>query len=911
VSTDHRPDPAWHALDADTSLQRSGTDRRHGLSAVAAAERLREHGPNVLPGPPRKAMWRRFLDQFHNVLIYVLLAAALLTAVLGQWIDAAVIAAVVLVNAAIGLVQEGKAERSLDAIRALLSPRATVLRDGRARDVPAGELVPGDLVLLQSGDRVAADLRLIEVRSLQVDESALTGESLPVSKSVEALAPGTEIGDRRCIAHAGTVVTHGQAVGLVVATARATELGRIGALMASVEEMRTPLLARLESFGRWLTAAILLLAGATFAFGTLIRGFAAEQMFMAAVGLAVAAIPEGLPAALTIVLAIGVQRMARRNAIVRRLPAVESLGSVTVICSDKTGTLTRNEMTVRRVLTASGDYEVEGAGYAPHGGFAVAGRRAVPDEAPVLADIARVAALCNDSRLVELEERWEVEGDPMEAALLSLAAKAGLDAREAAEDWPRDDVIPFESEHRFMATLHHDHHGRRLVLLKGAPERVLELCELERDDQGNDRPIGRARWIERARDVAADGHRLLALAQRAARDDDLVLGFDEVERGAFVLLGLVGISDPPREEAISAIGQCRAAGIRVKMVTGDHAVTAHAIGRALGLGDDPEVLTGAELEDIDAQDWQRVADRAAIFARVSPEHKLRLVEALQARGEQVAMTGDGVNDAPALRRADVGIAMGAKGTEAAKEASEIVLADDNFATIAHAVEEGRATYENLKKVIMHILPTNGGEAAMMLLPIVFGAQAVLPITPTQILWVNMVCVVALTLSLAMEPVEGAVMRRPPRGAGERLLSRMLLWRLLLVSGLLVAASYGLYLLELSAGGDLDRARTIAVNALVAGEAFYLFNCRHLREPVLSLEGLTGNRWVLVSVGVLVMLQLAFTYAPPMQLLFGTVALAADDWLRIIGAGFAILLVVEADKAVVRRRRLRRQRLRAA
>ncbi len=893
---------AYHAESADAVLALFGSDRRGGLSAAGAAQRLREHGPNALPEPPRKRWWQRALAQFHDVLIYVLLAAAVLTASLGQWVDAGVIVAVVLLNAAIGLVQEGKAERSLEAIRSLLSPRATVVRDGRTREVPARDLVPGDLVVVQSGDKVAADLRLVEARSLQVDESALTGESVPVSKLTEPVASAASIGDRRCIAHAGTVVTHGQGLGVVVATARGTELGRIGALMASVQELRTPLLARLEVFGRWLTAAILVLAAGTFAFGTLVRGFGAAEMFMTAVGLAVAAIPEGLPAALTIVLAIGVQRMAGRNAIVRRLPAVESLGSVTVICSDKTGTLTRNEMTVRRLLTASADFEVDGAGYAPHGGFSVGGERATPEEFPLLVDVARVAALCNDSRLVAQGDRWEAEGDPMEAALLALAAKAGVDADEAGEAWPRDDVIPFESEHRFMATLHHDHRGGRRILLKGAPERVLALCGFERHDALGDRPIDCAAWLERARAIAADGHRLLALAEREAGDDGddgAALGFDAVERGGFVLLALTGISDPPREEAIRAIERCRGAGIRIKMVTGDHAVTAHAIGRALGLGDDPEVLSGADLEGLGEQDWQRVADRATIFARVSPEHKLRLVEALQARGEQVAMTGDGVNDAPALRRADVGIAMGARGTEAAKEASEIVLSDDNFATIAHAVEEGRATYENLKKVIMHILPTNGGEAAMMLLPVVFGTQALLPITPTQILWVNMVCVVALTLSLAMEPVESAVMRRPPRKTGERLLSPMLLWRLLLVSALLVAASYGLYLHELGDSGDLARARTIAVNALVAGEAFYLFNCRHLKEPVLNLEGLTGNPWALLSVAVLVLLQGAFTYAPPMQALFGTVDLGAADWLKILGAGCAILLVVELDKAAMR------------
>ncbi|HWQ37226.1 MAG TPA: cation-transporting P-type ATPase [Burkholderiales bacterium] len=890
----------FHAEQAGAVLSFLHADRRRGLSAAEARARLDKYGPNSLPGARRRAAWKRFLRQFHDVLIYALLIAAALTAVLGEWLDTAVILGVVVINAVIGFVQEGKAEQALEAIRKLLSLRATVLRDGRATEVSADALVPGDIVLLQSGDKVPADLRLLEVRSLQIDEAALTGESLPVYKAVDPVAAHAPIGDRGCMAYSGTVVTFGQGVGVVVATGQQTEIGRISAMMEEVGEIQTPLLRKLAAFGRRLTAAIAIVAAGLFMFGTLVRDYGPSDMFMAAVGLAVAAIPEGLPAIMTIILAVGVRRMAARNAIVRSLPAVETLGSVTVICSDKTGTLTRNEMTVRKVVTADADFEVEGAGYAPHGGFVAQDRSVLPSDRPELIEIGRVAALCNDARLVEEDGTWRVEGDPMEGALLSLAAKAGIDLAFESEALPRTDVIPFESEHRFMATLHHDHAGHGYVMLKGAPEQVLGMCNRERAG-GQDRPIDRAYWLESAQRIAADGHRLLALAIRPATDGERTLKFSDVEGGGFVMLALLGISDPPREEAIAAIAQCRAAGIRVVMVTGDHAVTARAIGVALGLGKAPVVVSGAQLDAMDENDWRRVAREAAIFARVSPAHKLKLVETLQAQGQLVAMTGDGVNDAPALKRADVGVAMGMKGTEAAKEASDMVLADDNFATIAHAVEEGRGVYANLKKAIVHVLPTNAGEAAMMLLPIVFGASAVLPITPTQILWVNMVTTVALTLSLAMEPVEPDAMRQPPRDPREPMLSRFLVWRLCLVGALLVAGSYGLYLHELAQGSSVELARTAAVTALVVGEAFYLFNSRHLTASVVSWEGLTGNRYVLVSLAVFAALQAAFIYAPPMQTLFRTESLAFDHWIRIFGFGAALFAIVEAEKWLLRTR----------
>ncbi|MFA7300592.1 MAG: HAD-IC family P-type ATPase, partial [Sideroxydans sp.] len=738
---------AWHQLAADEALSAQQVTAA-GLSGEEAARRLAEHGPNLLTPPQKRGLLLRFLLQFHNVLIYVLLAAAVVTALLAHWVDTAVIVGVVVINAIIGFIQEGKAEQAMEAIRRMLSPEATVLRSGKRIAVAAETLVPGDVVLLQSGDKVPADLRLLKTKNLRIEEAALTGESTAVEKNPAAVGAQAMLGDRYCMAYSSTLVVYGQGAGVVVATADDTEIGRISAMLDEVQTLTTPLLRQMEVFGRWLTVAIMVLSVLTFLFGWLVHSFGLGDMFLAAVSMAVAAIPEGLPAVLTITLALGVQRMAGRNAIVRRLPAVESLGSVTTICSDKTGTLTRNEMTVQRVITAPQVFEVSGAGYAPHGGFAIGSREITIADRPETVDLLRAGLLCNDAALSESGDLWQIAGDPTEGALIPLALKAGLDPQFEQGELPRTDHIPFESEHRFMATLHHDHAGHAFIFVKGAVEQVLAMCNRQRaigEDEALDLPY----WHAQMADTGARGHRVLGLAMKALDNGQRELSFADME-GGFTLLGMVGISDPPREEAIAAVRDCRAAGIRVKMITGDHADTARAIAAQLGIGNG-RVLTSGELDAMDDETLRQTVREVDVFARASPEHKLRLVTALQANGEIVAMTGDGVNDAPALKRADIGVAMGMKGTEVAKEAAEMVLADDNFATIAHAVEEGRTIYDNIKKAIVFIMPTNGGEAGIVLIAILFGMA--LPLTPVQILWVNMVTAVTLALALSFEKAE--------------------------------------------------------------------------------------------------------------------------------------------------------------
>src|SRR5512146_978916 len=821
----YRPD--WHSLPAQEALTALDTNAA-GLSADMAQRRLEQFGPNRLPAARKDGPLIRFARQFDNLLIYVLLASALITALLAHWVDFSVIIGVVVINAIIGVIQEGKAERALDAIRNMLSLNATVLRAGQRREIPAEQLVAGDVVLLASGDKVPADLRLLEVRQLRIDEAALTGESEPVEKHVEAVDAQAVIGDRSCMAYSGTLVVYGQARGVVTATGAASEIGRISGVIASVGALETPLLRQMAGFGRQLTTIILLLSLLTFFFGVWVRGYNWAEMFLATVGIAVAAIPEGLPAIMTIVLALGVQRMAQRNAIIRRLPAVETLGSVTVICSDKTGTLTKNEMTVQRILTAEHVFEVSGSGYSPHGGFSIAGHEVFVEDHPELMELGRAALLCNDAELRPHPSRdagWRIEGDPTEGALLTLAAKTGLDIAFERDALRRTDLIPFESQHRFMATLHHDLEGHGFIFLKGAPERVLGVCQFERVS-GEDRLLRHSSWQQAMQDAARQGLRLLAVAMRPTGSGQHELSLADVQQG-FSLLGVFGVGDPPRDEALLAVARCRSAGIAVKMITGDHLDTACAIGARFGLHAD-KALTGSQIERMDAAALRAAVSEADIFARASPEHKLALVEALQANGAVVAMTGDGVNDAPALKRADVGVAMGRKGTEAAREAAGMVLADDNFASIDAAAEEGRTVYDNLKKSIVFVLPTNGGEAMVIIVAILLGLT--LPITPVQILWVNMVTAVTLSMALAFEPSEAGVMHRPPRSPAEPLLNRFLLWRILFVSCMMVIGSLGFFLWEQALGASIEVSRTVAVNALVMGEIFYLFNCRYLLAP---------------------------------------------------------------------------------
>lgn len=893
----------WYILDFKQVISKLESSES-GLSSEQSSDRYHRYGANTIPQPQPVSRWLRFLYQFHNLLIYVLLAAGAVTALLQHWLDASVILGVVIINALIGFLQEGKAENALNAIRKMLSPHAMVLRDGSQLTLNAEQLVVGDVVLLQSGDRVPADLRLIRVKGLQVQESALTGESMAVEKRVHPLKEETPLGDRLNMAYSGTLVTHGQGRGIVVATGPETEIGRIGTLVADVKSIKTPLLRQMDQFGRWLTFGILVVAMITFIFGILLQGYHASEMFLASVSLAVAAIPEGLPAIMTITLAIGVQRMAQRNAIIRRLPAVETLGSVTVICSDKTGTLTRNEMAVRTIATYQDSFKVSGAGYDPHGSLILNSQEIQLEEQPLLGEVIRAAVLCNDAALQQLEtSEWRIHGDPMEGALLVVGMKSGVDHAVANRAYPRKDLIPFESEHRFMATLHHSHDGGGFTIVKGAPEKLLELCKLQRT-LGGDEPIDRQGWSQRIEEMARQGQRVLAIGIKPTPIDKIELTFEDVEHG-MILLGMFGLIDPPRSESIEAVKQCHQAGIRVKMITGDHSATALAIARQLQLINSSEALTGQELDQMDDQQLSgRVAD-IDVFARVSPEHKLRLVTLLQQQRQIVAMTGDGINDSPALKRADVGTAMGQNGTEAAKEASEMVLADDNFASIISAVEEGRTVYDNLQKAILFILPTNGGEALVILAAIVLGFSQ-LPLTPVQILWVNMITAVTLALALAMEPSESGVMRRMPRKVGEPLLTPFLLWRIVFVASILTGGTFGLFIWAREEGMTIEQSRTIAVNALVMFEIFYLFNSRYITASVLNWRGLVGNRYVLYAIVLLFSFQLGFTYLPQLQFLFGSASISPGVWVLIVLVASSVLILVELEKFIYRKISARKQ-----
>ncbi|ANW02211.1 carbonate dehydratase [Bradyrhizobium icense] len=900
-SRSRAPDLAWHGISSDAALDalRTNVD---GLFEHEAARRLETYGPNRLPEGPRRSALTRFLLQFHNLLIYVLLAAGVLAAMIGHGTDALVIFAVVLVNAIIGFIQEGRAEKALDAIRAMIDPHASLIRDGRRVTIAADKVVPGDIVLLEAGDRVPADLRLVKARNLRVDEAILTGESVPVDKAVKAVETTAALGDRFPMAFSGTFVTTGQGTGVVVATGPATELGRISSMIGAVERLATPLVRQMDQFARQVTVAVLGISALVFVYAVVMQAYGLDDALMAVVGLAVAAIPEGLPAVMTITLAVGVQRMARRNAIIRRLPAVETLGSVSVICSDKTGTLTRNEMTVRNVVTADRTMAVEGSGYRPEGHFrSEAGEPLDPAADPVLEELSLAALLCNDAGLRQSGEDWTVDGDPMEGALVSFAIKAGHDAVAARVGFPRLDEIPFDSRHRYMATLNARSGHAPVAYVKGAPERVLQMCTHVATPEG-ERRLDREAWHRQVDQLAMNGLRVIALARRTMKDGEHAVTPSDIEH-ELTLLGLVGLIDPARPEAISAIAECKAAGVRVKMITGDHAATARAIAAQLGLADDPKAITGQELDALENARFRENACEATVFARTSPEHKLRLVEALQADGSVIAMTGDGVNDAPALKRADVGVAMGGKGTEAAKEASEMVLADDNFASIVAAVREGRTVYDNLTKVIAWTLPTNGGEAFTIILAILFGLT--LPVTPVQILWINMITAVALGLTLAFEPTEPGAMRRPARPANQRILSGRLLWRILLVSALMVVGTFGVFAWATERGVPLETARTMAVNTIVVMEIFYLFSVRYVHGTSLTWQGVLGTRAVLIGVATVIVAQFAFTYLPPMQAVFATRPVPLGDGVAIVAVGVVLFAIVEAEKRIAALVSLRR------
>jgi Ca2+-transporting ATPase len=890
------PSSASHALSAADVARELGVDAAAGLSSAEVAERQRRFGPNRITARRGTPPWLKFLQQFNQPLVYILLAAVTVTALLGEWIDSSVIFAVVLVNAIVGFLQEAKAEKAIASLSVLVTTEATVRRDGVRQRIGSESLVAGDIVVLQAGDRVPADMRLIHVKGLQADESALTGESVPVHKAVAAVAPDAVLGDRRSMAYTGTLVTAGYGEGIVCGIGDRTQTGHIATLISEAVDLSTPLTRKIAQFSRLLLWAIVALAAATLAIGV-VRGESLFEMFMAAVALAVGAIPEGLPAAVTIVLAIGVARMARRRAIIRKLPAVETLGSTTVICSDKTGTLTENQMTVREIYAGGELYEVTGVGYEPAGEVRLHGRVVEVQTRAALSECLLAGVLCNDAVLGrDPDARMQIQGDPTEAALLVAGAKAGVVHADSHAAAPRLDLIPFESEHMFRATLHECRVGRVIYKI-GAVERLLDRCADALGNDGELLPLDRDAVQRVVDSMAARGLRVLAFARRRVDSNHATLEHAHVATG-LTFLGLQAMIDPPRAEAIEAVRKCQQAGIAVKMITGDHLVTARAIAAQIGLrGSSPDgeliALSGRELEAIREEDLPATAERTAVFARVAPEQKLRLVRALQSRGHVVAMTGDGVNDAPALKQADIGVAMGITGTDVAKGAAAMVLTDDNFATIEAAVEEGRGVFDNLTKFIVWTLPTNGGEALILLTAILLGLT--LPILPVQLLWINMTTAVLLGLMLVFEPQEPGLMQRPPRDPKRPLLTVALVMRTGLVSLIMLAGAYWLFSWEMQVAGEtLDEARTAVVNVIVAVEIAYLFNCRSLNHSFFSL-GFFSNRAAVAGAAAMVTAQLLFTYAPVMNTLFRSAPIAAGTWLRIAAVALAVFVVIEVEK----------------
>lgn len=886
---------SWHELPLSKVADLLQTNLSSGLSADEVASRLKQYGPNKLTENPGTPGWKRFLLQFHQPLIYILLVASGVTFALAEIVDGSVIFGVVFFLAVTGYVQEAKAEDAIRALTKMLVQAATVRRDGRRQRVPSIELVPGDVVLLRPGDRVPADLRLVSVRSLEIDESMLTGESLPAQKHVDALALKTVLADRRNLAFAGTLVTRGKAEGVVWATGDETETGRIARLISEAVDLSTPLMRKVAQFSGILLWLILGLAAFAFAVGVW-RGEKVVEMFVAAVALAVGAIPEGLPAALTITLAIGVSRMARRRAIIRKLPAVETLGSTTVICSDKTGTLTENQMTVQQIFAGDQLYEISGSGYDPSGVMHADGKPIVTEEHPALLACLRAGLLCNDSVLIRDHDKIRVEGDPTEAALIVAAGKAGLAHSAVRGGFDRLDAIPFESEHQFMATLHRAKEGH-IIYKKGAVERVVGCCSTMTDKDGTELPIDPNKIFTAADRMAADGLRVLAFAQRKATTGQLELDHQHVARD-LTFLGLQGMIDPPRPEAIAAVRRCQKAGIAVKMITGDHLLTAQAIAQQIGLragsnNATPNAVTGHALEQASDYELRTLVQDSAVFARVTPEQKLRLVKALQSRGHIVAMTGDGVNDAPALKQADIGIAMGISGTDVAKNAADMILTDDNFASIEAAVEEGRGIFDNLKKFIVWTLPTNVGESCVLLAAILLGTA--LPVLPVQLLWINMTAVTLLGTMLVFEPKQPDLMDRPPRDPNQPILTFPLFMRTGFVSLLMLAGGFALFLWELRReSASLAEARTAVVNAIVMVEASYLLNCRSLTRSIFSL-GIFSNVWVLLGIGLIIAVQLFFTYAPVMNVLFHSSPIDADSWSRIVAVAVIAFAAVELEK----------------
>lgn len=883
----------WHATTVEETFRRLDTTLL-GLSRHQVLARLKQYGSNKIQTEKKRLLWRRLFDQFNNILIYILLSAALITSLLQHWLDTSVILGVVILNAIIGLVQEGKAEKALEALKQMLPLYANVIRSGKRDRILADELVPGDMVLLHSGDKVPADLRLVKTTNLQIQEALLTGESVPDQKHTFPVQANTPLADRSSMAYSGTFVTYGTGMGIVVTTAKNTEVGHISTLLTGLPKLTTPLLQQMNRFARWLAIIILLFSLSIFLFGVIFRQYPLHEMFLATVAIAVSAVPEGLPTLITIILAVGVTRMARRNAVIRRLPAVETLSSVTVICTDKTGTLTRNELTVQRIITSNQQFFVSGSGYNDSGKIMYDNKEIDINKHPDLVLLVRSAVLCNDAVLKKENQLWQLHGNPIDGALLALGLKASIQYKDEINIYHRTDKIPFESIHKFMASMHHDHKGNAFIFVKGAPERILEMCSHQKKDQSIE-SINKDYWLSQINQLAETGMRVLAFAYCSPDSEYVSLLFKDVEKN-LIFLGLVGLIDSPRIGARESVIDCQKAGIRIKMITGDHRATARTVAEQVGINS-KHVLLGENLDAMDDTMLEKWVDNVDVYARTTPEHKLRLITALRNKNHIIAMTGDGVNDAPALRHADIGIAMGHKGTDVAREAAEIVLTDDNFVSIKHAVEEGRVVYENLKKALLFTLPNDGGEGLLIFVAILFGYT--LPITPLQVLWVNMITTVTLGLALAFEPSEGHIMRQLPRNPKESLFSPFLLWRISFVSLLFVCSMFGLFIYEIKNGLDISWTRTMVVNMLVLAEVVYLINCRHIYGSVLNKEGLLGSKPVLISILLVLILQLCFTYLPLMQFFFETRPINLNQWSLILIVALSLFLIIELEKTIAR------------
>lgn len=883
----------WYQVSAKEVLQKLATSE-NGLTSEEAKKRFIQYGPNKLTEEEKISRFKILLHQFTSPLIYILLIAGLVTVLLNEYIDSGVIFAVVILNAIIGYIQEYKAEESVRSLKKMVVPKARVIRDGKEKEINSEELVPGDIVILASGTKVPADLRLLHTIELKIEEAMLTGESLPAEKSVAPLKEDNLTpGDQKNMAFMGTAVVNGRAKGVVVETGVTTILGNIAKEVKKIRIVKSPLQEKIHGFAKTIGFIVLGASILLFLVGLLV-GESAKDMFMTAVAAAVATIPEGLPIVVTIAMAVGVARMARQNAIIRKLPAVETLGSTTVIGSDKTGTLTKNEMTVKMIYDGLHVFEVEGSGYEPEGKILHEGRSIDAKEFKNLLQVLRIGLLCNESNLYEEYGQYKVDGDPTEGALIVSALKADLKIEEQKERYEQIDIVPFESERGYMATLH-KHRGKKFIFVKGAPERIVDMCV----KSIGEKELKKKEILQIAAEFAKEGLRVLAFAYKEAHSDINELSHHDVESG-LIFAGLQGMIDPPRPEAIEAIKGCKRAGIRVVMITGDHAITARVIAKKLGIVDeDAEVLTGREIEKMDDSELFEKVKTVSVYARVSPQHKLRITEQLKRHGHIVAVTGDGVNDAPALKSAHIGVAMGRTGTDVAKEASDMVLTDDNFASIFNAVKEGRIVFDNIRKVTFFLIPTGIAAILSIITTIILGVP--IPYVPAQLLWINLVTNGLQDVALAFEPGEKGIINRPPRDPKEGIMSRLLIERTVIV-GLLISAGVDYnFISALNAGDSIEKARTVAVTTMVFFQFFQAWNSRSEYQSIFKINPFS-NSFLFFTMIAAFLAQLSVIYVPALQWVFRTEPIAMNEWLQILLISATVVLVVEIDKWLRRRKR---------